>query len=268
MAFSSRNPRRSLFARGPGLILEVMKIALRSYLTAPFLALLPENWRERLSSDDSINWREAAVVSGLLQASISLAAYAAWYYYSAGHWAHRAIGVAGQAHHNSNIGTIASLPFVVIAMHPVTWVLWFFAIEGLMRTINARAMAKTSATLPLRLVERAIHFARYGEWGSAPLRDEVTRGDGTWDLKIASRRPKPHWKYPLTIRYREEFFQIHGEEHVAAARGRQHIYLLRKLPASEIVRGLEEYDTDSVLAEENPGFFATLYGEMRKKVAK
>jgi len=241
---------------------------VRSYLTGAFLVLLPENWRKRLSVEDSINWREAAVVSGLLQASISLAAYAAWYYYSAGHWAHRAIGVAGQAHHNSNIGTIGSLPFVVIAMHPFTWVLWYFVIEGLMRTINARAMVKTGATLPLRLVDRAIHFAKYGEWGSTPLRDEVTRGDGTWDLKIASHSPKPHWKYPLTIRYREEFFQIHGEEHVAAAHGRQHIYLLRRLPANEIIRGLEEYDTDSVLGEENSGFFATLYGEMRKKVAK
>lgn len=244
---------------------------MRTYLAGPFLVLLPEDWRKRLSFEDSINWREAAVVSGLLQATVALAAYVAWYYYSAGHWAHRTIGATAQAHSHSNVGsgTIGSLTFVVIAIHPVTWVLWYFAIEGLMRTINARARVKFSATLPLRLVDRAIHFARYGEWSSSRLRDEVTRGDGIWDLKIASRNPKAHWKNPLTIRYQNEFFQVHGEEHVAAAHGHRHIYLLRRLPANEIIRGLEEYDTDGVLHEENsPGFFATVYGEMHKKFAK
>ena len=243
---------------------------MRTFFAGLILVLVPEGWRKRSHFEDSVNWREAAVVSGLLQAIAALTAYVFWYVYSAGHWAHRAIDLAVRAHPNLNVGsgTIGSLAFVVIAMHPATWVLWYFAIEGLIRTLNARARMETSATLPLRLVDRAMRFANHGEWSLPPLHDEVTRAEGNWDLKIASRKRKAHWKYPLTIRYGGEFFQVQGEEHVAAG-GRPHIYLLRRLPSGEIIRGLEDYDPHAAFVEDNPpGFFATVYGEMRKKFAK
>ncbi|MGH9727784.1 MAG: hypothetical protein ACRD4V_04240 [Candidatus Acidiferrales bacterium] len=244
---------------------------MRTFLAGLVLILVPEGWRRGSHFEESINWREAAVVSGLLQAITALTAYVFWYIYSAGHWAQNAIAAAVRAHTNLHVGsgTIGSLAFVVIALHPITWLLWYFAIEGLMRTLNARARMETRATLPLRVVDRAVRFAKHGEWSRPPLRDEVTRTEGNWDLKIASRKSKPHWKYPLTIRYSGEFFQVQGEEHVAMVSSRPHIYLLRRLPANEILRGLEEYDPIDAFVEDNPpGFLATVYGEMRKKFAK
>lgn len=243
---------------------------MRTFFAGLILVLVPEGWRKGSHFEDAVNWREAAVVSGLLQAIAALTWYVSWYVYSTGHWAHRAIDFAVRAHPHLNVGSgaIGSLAFVVIAMHPVTWVLWYFAIEGLIRTLNARARMETSATLPLRLVDRAMRFTKHGEWSPPPLRDEVTRAEGNRDLKIASRKKKPHWKYPLTIRYSGEFFQVQSEEHFAAG-GRPHIYLLRRLPSNEIIRGLEDYDPHAAFVEDNPpGFFATVYGEMRKKFAK
>ncbi|MFZ0213647.1 MAG: hypothetical protein WBE20_13800 [Candidatus Acidiferrales bacterium] len=245
---------------------------MRTQLLAPILVLMPPDWRRGLQSADSINWRRAAVISGLVQAIVALSAYIAWYYHATGHWAHQAIHAAVQAHPDLNVGsgTVGSLTFVVIALHPLTWILWYFSIEGILRTINARANVETPGTLPLRLIDRGMRFAKYGEWSAQHrVKDEVTCGEGNGDLKISSGQPKRHWKYPLTIRYQGEFFQVHGEEHVAAVSERPHIYLLRRLPANEIIRGLENYDTEESFAEDNPpGFFATVYGEMRKKLAK
>ena len=244
---------------------------MRTFLTGLILVLVPEGWRKGSRLEESINWREAAVVSGLLQAIAALTAYVFWYVYAAGHWAQHAIGAAVRAHANLHVGsgTIGSLTFVVIAMHPVTWLMWYFAIEGIMRTLNARARMETRATLPLRLIDRTVRFAKHGEWSRPPLYDEVTRAEGNGDLKIASHQRKPHWKYPLTIRYRGEFFQVQGEEHVVAVSGRPHVYLLRRLPANEIIRGLEDYDPVEAFVEDNPpGFFATVYGEIRRKFAR
>lgn len=244
---------------------------MRRFFAGLILVLVPEGWRKGSSLEDCINWREAAVVSGLLQGIAALTAYVYWYVYSAGHWAHYAIAAAQRAHPDLNVGsgTLGSLAFVVIALHPVTWLLWYFAIEGLMRTLNARARMETKATLPLRLVDRAMHIAKHGEWDTPPLRDEVTRGEGNWNLKIASRKAKSQWKYPLAIRYAGEFFRVESEEHLAGTCGRSHIYLLRRLPANEIIRGLEDYDPHAAFMEYNPpGFFATVYAELRKKFAK
>ena len=245
---------------------------MRTKLPALILVLLPPAWRHSLPSADSINWHRAAVVSGLLQTILMIAAYIAWYYYAVGHWVQRAIHASLQAHPGSgaDTGITGALTFVIIAMHPLTWVLWYLSIEGILRTVNARANFETAGTLPLRLVDRAIRFRKYGEWSAQHrVEDEVTRGQGEWDLRVSSCRPKPLWKYPLTIRYQGEFFQVQGETHLAGAVERPYTYLLRRLPSNEIIRGLENYDPDEAFAEENtPGFFATVYSEVRKKFAK
>lgn len=245
---------------------------MRTKLPAPILVLLPPDWRRSLQDADSIDWHRAAVISGLVQSILALAVYIFWYYYAAGHWARQAIHASLMAHPDlgADTGITGSLTFVIISLHPLTWILWYLSIEGILRTLNARANFETAGTLPLRLVDRATRVAKYGEWSAQHrVKDEVTRGHGNWDLKISSCRPKQNWKYPLTIRYQGEFFQVHGEEKAAAASERPYVYLLRHLPSTEIIRGLENYDPEEAFAEENPpGFFATVYGEVRKKFAK
>ncbi|HET6199496.1 MAG: hypothetical protein ACHQJX_06560 [Candidatus Acidiferrales bacterium] len=233
-----------------------------TYLAGPILAFLPARLRAAYLGDIQVNWSRATVVSGIIESFLSLVALIGWYSIF--------ITRTGPAIGRSIPWPYAG-PMGLLSMyaHPLTWLICYFGVEGAVRAMSGLATHETPGTLPLVLLDRAIRYAKTGEWRVNPslAEDEVTRGGGIWDLKIASRNPKAHWKYPLTIRYSGEFFQVQGEEH-AAAGGRAHIYLLRRLPSNEIIRGLEDYDPHAVVEANPPGFFATVYGEMRKKFAK
>lgn len=234
-----------------------------TYLAGPILAFLPARWRAAYWGDIQVNWSRATVFSGIIESLLALAALIAWYSI----FVTRTGPAIGRSIPWPYAGPMGLLS---VSMHPLTWLICYFGVEGAVRAMSGLATHEVPGTLPLVLLDRAIRYGKTGEWRVNPnlVEDEVTQGDGTWDLKIASRNPKAHWKYPLTIRYGGEFFQVHGEEH-AAAGGRRHIYLLRRLPSNEIIRGLEDYDTRAASVEDNPpGFFATVYGEMRKKLAK
>lgn len=179
---------------------------------------------------------------------------------------------AVKAHPEMSVGsgTTGSLVFALIHLHPLTWILLYFAYEAIMRTLTARARMPVRATLPLRLIDRTIRYAKSGGWTEVPrlVPDEVTRGNGEWDLRISSCRKKPHWKYPLTISHAGEFFQIAGEEQSDPFSARPYVYFFRRLPANEIIKGLEQYAPASVLTEQIPGFLATVYGEIRRRWAR
>lgn len=245
---------------------------MQNFLSATIFVLFPEHWRPKSLSLDANDWRDAAVAAGCAQIIISLSIYIWWFVYSAGHWAHAAVMAAVKAHPEMSVGsgTTGSLVFVLIHLHPLTWILLYFAYEGIVRTLNARARMPVRATLPLRLIDRTIRYSNTREWRDAPrlVQDEVTRGNGSWDLRISSCRKKPHWKYPLTISHAGEFFQIIREEQGDGFGARPYVYFFRRLPANEIIKGLEAYDPQSVLDEEMPGFVATVYGEIRRRMAR
>ena len=245
---------------------------MKNFFLATIFVLLPEHWRPKSLACEGNDWRQAAVAAGATQIIISLSLYIVWFVYSAGHWAHVAVMVAVKAHPEMSVGsgTNGFLVFVLIHLHPLTWILLYFAYEGIVRTLNARARMPVRATLPLRVIDRTIRYAKSGEWREAPplVRDEVTPGKGEWDLRIASCRAKPYWKYPLTICYAEGLFQVIGEEQADAFGARPYVYLLQRLPANETIKGLEPYDPGEVLSEETPGFFSTVYGEVRRRWAK
>lgn len=245
---------------------------MKNFLLGTMLVLFPEHWRPKSLACDANDWRDAAVAAGTTQIIVCLTLYIIWFVYSAGHWAHVAVMTAVRAHPEMSVGSgsIGALVYVLIHLHPLTWLLLYFAYEGIVRTLNARARMPVRATLPLRLVDRTIRYAKSGEWRESPrlVRDEVTTGNGRWDLRIASCRRKQLWKYPLTIRHSAEFFQVIGEEQGDAFGARPYVYFFRRLPATETIKGLENYDPANVLSEEIPGFFATISQEVRRRWAK
>lgn len=203
----------------------------------------------------------ATLLSGIIESIAAIAALAVWYSV----FVARA-GPAIETHfawpYSGEMGLLS------LYMHPMTWMICYFGLEGAVRMLTGLVSDEAPGTLPLALVDRAARIIREGEWRSKPalVRDKVERQGESGELRIASCRAKDHWKYPLTIRYQGEFFQVQGEEHVPTERNRPHVYRLRKLPANEIIRGLEEYDSADVLHEERPpGFFATVAGELRRK---
>lgn len=245
---------------------------MKKFLLGIIFVLLPEPWRADVPHADTINWHEAAVASGAVQIIISLYLYIVWFIHSAGSWAQAAVTAAAKAHPEMSVGsgTIGSLVFTLIFLHPLTWILLYFAYEGIVRILNARARAPARGTLLLRLIDRTIRYAKSGTWSDSPklVRGEVNRTNEPHGLRIASCRAKEHWKYPLTIRHQEEFFQVISEERGPSFSARPYIYLLRRLPANEIIKGLEPYDPAAVLTEETPGFFGTVFGEIRRLTAK
>ncbi|HEV2299224.1 MAG TPA: hypothetical protein VGR72_11985 [Candidatus Acidoferrales bacterium] len=208
-----------------------------------------------------MNWGRATLLSGIIESITAIAALVVWYSV----FVTRA-GPAIERHfawpYSGETGLLS------LYMHPVTWMICYFGLEGAVRMLAGLVSDEAPGTLPLALVDRAAWIIRQGEWRSKPtlVRDKVERRGESRELRIASCRAKEHWKYPLTIRYKGEFFQVQGEEHFSAERSRPHVYRLKKLPANEIIKGLKEYDPENVLHEEKlPGFFATVAGELKKK---
>lgn len=232
-----------------------------TYLAGPFLAFLPARWRAALLGEVPVKWERATIFSGVIEATAAIVALVVWYSV----FVTRA-GPAIERHFGWPYSGLMGL--LSLLMHPLTWVICYFGFEGAARMLAGLTTDETPGTLPLVLMDRAVRFARHGEWRAEPalVRDKVERQGESGELKIASCREKENWKYPLTIRYEGEFFQVQAERHLADAHERPHVYLLKKLPSNEIIRGLEEYDPETIVREEKPpGFFAAVAGELRKK---
>lgn len=229
---------------------------MRTYLIGPFLAFLPETWRKAHFSDWELHWARAAALSGLLEGFAALVALVVWYSI----FVTRFAGIVG-ARGGDLVGYVGLFS---LAVHPLTWLICYFGCEGVVRLLAAVANGECYGTLPLWLIAWRGNKSRAR--GKA-IADRVISGSARCDLEIASFRPKASWKYPLTIRYRDEFFQVTGEERKPLSEPRPYVYLLRRLPANEIIKGLETYDPD-VLPEEPPGFFETVFSEIRRRYAK
>ncbi|HKW88197.1 MAG TPA: hypothetical protein VJN21_05520 [Candidatus Acidoferrales bacterium] len=232
-----------------------------TYIVGPFLAFLPKRWRTGRFTNISVNWETATLISGLIEALAAVVALVVWYSVFV-----TATGPAIWKYFPwPYAGEVGLLSFY---MHPLTWVICYTGFEGAVRALAGLTTQESPGSLYLVLYDRAARFVGRGEWRGepAPVRDKVDRHGLTGELRIASCKAKDHWKYPLTIRYEGEFFQVQGEEHAGAGRERPHVYRLKRLPDNEIIRGLEEYNPEDVLHEEKPpGFFATVAGELKKK---
>ena len=103
------------------------------------LSPLPRRWRVALQPERGLPWLSATVLSGLLESLLAFIGFAYWYYLSVSKWAANAMdsalrngperAVPGQA-----IGFSALL---LLLMHPFSWLIIFFVIEGLVRRLAA-----------------------------------------------------------------------------------------------------------------------------------
>ncbi len=119
------------------------------------LSPLPRRWRVALQPAKGLPWVSATVLSGLLESLLAFVALIYWYYLSVTTWAANAMdsalrngperAVPGQA-----IGFSA---LVLLLMHPFTWLMGFFVIEGLVRWLAAAFTEQTFATLPLAFAD-------------------------------------------------------------------------------------------------------------------
>ena len=218
---------------------------MRTYLLGPLLALLPKGWRASLRGTESIQWRRAAFVSGLLQACLALCGLVYWYSYSVTHWARDEVFLGLRAHPNVHVhepGILGLTALVFVGLNPITWFICWIGLEGMVRLLGAAITGEIVGSLPFWAIDWCCCAAR--RWtnpaGAPPAADQVK-----WDkvgeeeiLVVTSSRPKPNWQNHPAIRYQGELFKVTD---VTPSR-HFFVYQLRRLQPGEIPRGLEDYD--------------------------
>lgn len=219
------------------------------FLLGIFVSLLPPRYRGSHDMAEFTGLKGPAIVSGLLQllGFLYLHIYHLIYVYSSS-----LQGVSEQVFESgkdiklpmqqfsAGLGILGWLEYMI---NPVSLLLTYFLLEGMVRFVAALAAGETVATLPLALLARlhnrldkASQEAALGP--KAP--DLVETGDGAeFDLRVSCSRPKETWDRLMTISYKDELYEM--AEHQQGEPPRRFVYLLRKMPAGKIVRGLEHY---------------------------
>lgn len=200
-----------------------------------------------------MDWPRATAISALIEGFGAMALLAVWYSVFVTKYGDTIAGAGGDGF----------VGLFLVALHPMTWVICYFGCEGVVRFVAAVATGESYGTLPLAMIAWGVVRAQRGCQGKI-VGDEVVTRSGEYDLQIASCRVKDDWKYPLTIRYGERFYQVvAGEFRPKSAR--RYVYFLRHLPANEIIKGLENYDANAISDE--GGFCETMIGELRRRFA-
>src|SRR5260370_18397268 len=225
------------------------------------LSLMPGRWRAGLRLNEAIPWVRATVLSGFLESLLAFFALIDWYSHSVTTWAANALdsalrngperAVPGQA--------IEFSALVLWVMHPLTWVIGFFVIEGLVRLLAAAFTEQIFATLPLAfadwsygkatarpaegdalympsgreqlqsivsIVKGKIIAARFQEVADELV--ELSEGSEAF-LEIHSSRAKAEWIPPKTVRIGDVYFRL--EQLAQGNVPRPFIFRLRRLAA-------------------------------------
>jgi len=132
---------------------------------------------------------------------------------------------------------------------PVSLVLIYFMVEGATRLVASMATKEAVGTLPLYLVswihgwvECAIEDGRFGP----RIADELARGGGkSFDLRIASCRPKQAWNHLMVVSFNDILYEVVEEKRDHPPR--PFVYLLRKMVPGKVVYKIHYYHPDEVL---------------------
>jgi hypothetical protein len=230
-------------------------------LLGPFLALFPKRWRDSLPAVLTPNWRLATILSGLAESAASLFALVVWYSYSMTTWVARGMDSAtnGDLPRQANEQEIGFAAVTIFAMHPLTWVIAYFAMEGVVRVLGAAISETIMGTFPLYLVDFVVakvtgRAAASETAAPGALRSNVSsyadavrqkvlmaklpevpdeiilkRSGIDETLEIRACRTKDDWVPPRIVRYGEVYYRL--EETAKGSASRPFAYILRRLAA-------------------------------------
>lgn len=244
-------------------------------LFGPIFALLPRRWRRALPFHDAVHWHSAAVVSGLVESLVAIGALIVWYSYSVTTWVSRMLDNALSQSAPTGITDheVGFAGLLIVATHPLTWLIAFFVVEGAVRACGGitdnilgvfplYVLAKLSGKL--RGYEEPLppgtpqfeksHVASYvGTMHDkvmtsrlAKIPDELFFSNSNSEelLDIHASHAKADWEPPRVVRYEDRYYRLE-----AAVRGsgpRPFIYKLRRLPAGVPGRTVLIYAPDDV----------------------
>lgn len=217
-----------------------------TFIFGPLVALLPKRWREDLlATRGNASLVPGAIISGVAEAILGLAALIAWYSVFVTMAAQAVATSNAPGADNSRLGMYA---YILFLLNPITWIVAYFGVEGAVRAVCAISTDQVYGVLPLVLIERGARALRPPKPELPLVADEILPGGAGCDIKIASCRSQAEWTYPFTIRYGGTFFQVVASARLGAG-VRPYIYSLRRLPPGEVARGLKDYDPGDILRQ-------------------
>jgi hypothetical protein len=243
------------------------------YLLGPFLALFPARWRKALPISRSVRWRSAAILSGMAESAVALAALMYWYWYSMSTSLSRLsdLALSGKTAPLTTDHDLGTAALLIWSTHPLTWVIAFFGIEGMVRLCAAFTDTVLGVS-PLYLVGKIYSKIAHGGEPQAPdavkfsqghvssyvgaLRDKVavsklsqvpdelrvTKNSSEEILEIRACREKQEWAPPRVVRYADRYYRL--EECSRGPAPRPFVYKLRRLPAGVPSRTVLIYSPD------------------------
>ncbi|HUJ31348.1 MAG TPA: hypothetical protein VLY23_08720 [Candidatus Acidoferrum sp.] len=241
-----------------------------TYLFGPFLALAPKPWRDSVFRG-WVQWRQATVVSGLLESLGALIGLAYWYMYAMTAWVGRDIDAAlnGRLHSEVSVQGVGGFALSVWLMHPLTWFLGYSMVEGVVRFCAGAFTGEAAGSLPLVVLDKILfspfrrrapanvtsignpvsHVASFADalgermlLARPELRDELSFKNAGPDeiLEIGASRRKKDWDPPRVVRFENTYYRL---ESCSRRPGpRPFIYTLRRLSMGVPGRSVIVYD--------------------------
>jgi hypothetical protein len=144
----------------------------------------------------------------------------------------------------AGFAVIVTLEFLI---HPLSLLLLYLAIEGLIRfaggVVAAEVVPNLVVFLAFKTVNSAIRLRRQ-QRSAATVPDTLEKlPDGR--LRISSGQPKPGWNASITIGVNGQWFEVDRER--PGMPPHDFIYILRPAHAGKILRGYEEYDVGAAI---------------------
>ena len=240
-------------------------------LLGTLLAALPRRWRAAARAEQAIPWGRAAALSGLGESLLAFAGLVAWYSHSVTTWAGNAFDSALRNGPEAEVPgqAIGFSALLLWCLHPWTWLIAFFAVEGLVRMLAAVAGDEVRGLSVLALADwcwgKATGREREGDALHVPggrqqvesfiaaakekvqsaaladLPDEIAgSGADALFLEIRSCQPKNGWIPPRVVRVGRAYYRLEAVSE--GSRPRPFVFHLRRLEAGVPGRAVLVYE--------------------------
>ena len=220
-----------------------------------------------------------AILSGLLE---SLLALISWYSHAVTTWAANALDSALRGGPEASVPgqAIGFSALVLWCLHPFTWFIAYFVVEGMVRFLAAVSTEQILPSWPLVVVDwsygklenrpregDALHTPTAKQQvqslaatvrqsaktaGLTELPDELQESADGGDaiLEIHSSRPKAEWTPPRVVRVGVVYYRLEAASE--GSRPRPFIYRLRRLPAGVPGRSVLLYEPPNAMESAKP----------------
>ena len=141
---------------------------------------------------------------------------------------------------------VALIVFLDFLIHPLSLLLLYLAIEGLVRFAGGIITGETVPNLLVSLYFKTANSTSRSlarRRGAAPVADIADRlADGR--IRISSASQKTGWNSSITVGIGGQWFEVESEEQ--APPPRTFMYVLRPASPGKVLRGYQEYDPASL----------------------